>query len=128
MDTVDEVVNRHHAPEAAPCWACVGEAVNELDAGGASEARQQLLLTAHPFGSPARAHRNRHAGSELLEEPITGLGRLAVHEQREPELRSRRDQLRQQFARHYLGATGLSRHQIDQVEADVATAHAGYRP
>lgn len=114
-----EIVNRDHPAEVTPAGTGVREAVHQVDTGSRREPRQQLLFTSNPLRPVARADRHRHGLDQVSPRSIAGLGALAADERREARVGGRDDQLRDQLACVYLGASGLAGNEEDEVEADV---------
>ena len=127
---VDQVVHRHDAPEASPRRCGAPQAVQEVNTLAGRQAREMQLLARHPLHTIASAHGDGHdphaigVASEHVARLRTGLRGLAVDERREAHSGGRSEQGGQQLARGDLHAPGLSRHEEDQVQADVRRARA----
>src|SRR5205807_8991601 len=120
MDPVNDVVNRHDAPERPPRRRRAREAMHEVDAGAAGENRQERLLTCGPLDAPPAADRDDDGRNQLAESRVRR--RLAVDEAREPEVWPPLQQDRDELARVGLEAAHLARDEVDEVEADVHQA------
>ena len=127
---VDQIVHRHDAPEASPRRGGAAQAVQEVNTLAGRQAREMQLLAGHPLHTIAGAHGNGHdvhsigVASEHVARLRAGPRGLAVDERGEAHSGGRSEQGREQLARGDLHAPGLSRHEEDQVQADVRRVRA----
>ena len=117
---VDQVVHRDDPAKAPPQRGGARQAVHELDARARGEQGQQRLLAEHPLRAVARVHGDGHGRQQLAPgpSPAAAASRLTKAVKRSPGGR-RGEQRGDQLARDDLHATGLARHEEDQVEPDV---------
>jgi hypothetical protein len=121
---VDQVVHGERPPKAPPRRRGAREAVHEVHLRARRQERQQRLLAEHPLLAPAGVDGDGDSGQQLAPRPARSGGGLAVDERDEARLRRSPQQRGDQLAGVDLHPAGLTRHEVDQVQAD---AHARRR-
>ena len=116
---VDQVVHRDDATKASPQRRGARHAVHQLNSVARGEHRQERLLSEHPLCAAAGVDGHGDGRQQLAPGSVAGGCRLAIDEGGEAHVGGRRRQQRgDQLARSDLHATGLARHEEDQVEPD----------